>query len=115
MKIVALKASSQNLNQACFSHLSFNNWVGTDVKEDIKADEEKFILLPNENVEFFKLCSCSDTIIFVIASPHFYVFAVEKVKTLDLILQYLHDGYADFVFGEEVLELLIIAQDIENA
>jgi hypothetical protein len=86
MKIVALKASSQNLNEACLSHLSLNKWVGTDVEEDIKADEEKLVLFPDENVEFFKLCTRSDTIIFVIASPHFYVFAVEKVKALDLIL-----------------------------
>lgn len=86
MKVVPFKTASQNLYQSGFSHFLFNDWVGADIEENVKTDEKEFVLLPDENIQFFELRSSSDTVIFVVTPPHFDVLAVEQIEPLNLVL-----------------------------
>lgn len=114
MKVISFKTPTQNLYKSCFPHFLLDGWIGADVEKDIKADIEEFILFPDEYVEFFELRPGSDAIIFIIFAPHFDVLAVHEVKSLDLVLQYFHDGRPHFVLGEYFLKLLVVGQDVEG-
>lgn len=71
-------------------------------------------MLPDKNVEFFELGAGGDAVIFIVPSPHFDVLGVEQVKPLNLVFKDFHDGDAHFVLGQQLLELLVVAKDVEN-
>jgi hypothetical protein len=115
VEVVALQAARQDLHQTRLTHLFLNSRVVTDVVEDVETDEEELVLLPDEHVEFFELRFGRDAVVFVVAAPHLDILAVEQVEALDLVLEHFDDGCAHFVFGEQILELLVIGQDVEDA
>lgn len=115
MEVVPFEAPGQDLYEPCFSHFFFDGGVGADVEEDVEADEEEFVLFPDEDVEFFELGAGGDAVVFVVAAPHFDVLGVEQVEALDLVFEHFHDGDAHFVFGQQLLELLVVAQNVEHA
>lgn len=51
MEIVALEAPNEDLHQTSFPHLLLDSRIRADVEEYIEADEEQFVLLPNEDVQ----------------------------------------------------------------
>jgi len=99
VEVVPFKAANQNLDKSCLSHFLFDSRVGTDVEEDIEANKEELVLLPDEDVENFQLFLCAYSILLIIFPPHFDILAVEQVKTLNLIFKDIHDGDANFVLG----------------
>lgn len=115
MEVVAFEAAGQDLYQSGFAHLFLDGRVVADVVEDVEADEEELVLLPDEHVELFELRFGRDAVVFVVATPHLDILAVEQVEALDLVLEHFDDGCAHFVFGEQILELLVIGQDVEDA
>ena len=100
--------------KSSFSHLFLYSWVRADIEEDVETDKEEFILFPNQYIEFFELRSGSDSVIFIISSPHFDILAIEEVKTLNLILQNFNNSEADLILSKQLLELLIVAENIED-
>jgi hypothetical protein len=115
MKVVSLEAASEYLHQPSLSHLFFDGRVAADVEENVETDKKEFILFPDENIEFFKLRPGCDSVIFVVASPHLDVLAVEEIESLDLVLEDLHYCDAHFVLGQQFLELLVVAENVKNA
>jgi hypothetical protein len=114
MKIVPLQTPTEYLDKPCLPHLLLNIGVSADIDEDIETNVEKFVLLPDENIEFFELGAGADAVSLIIAPPHFDILAVEEVESLDLVLQYFDDGGADLVFGEQILELRVVRKDVED-
>ena len=53
MEIVAFKAPGENVDNANFSHFLFDCGIFADIEEDEEADKEKFILFPDQNIQFF--------------------------------------------------------------
>lgn len=87
----------------------------TDVVEYIETDEKQFVLFPDQHIQLFKLRLSCDPIILVVASPHLDVFTIEQIKSLDLVLQHLHDRSPHLVLCQQILELLVVWQNVKHA
>lgn len=114
MKVVPLQTPAEYLHEPRLAHLLLDVGVGADIDEDVEADVEKLVLLPDEDIEFFELGAGADAVGLIVAPPHLDVLAVEEVEALDLVLQDFDDGGADLVFGEQVLELRVVGEDVED-
>jgi len=115
VEVVSLEAAGEDLDQSGLAHLLLDGRVVADVVEDVEADEEQLVLLPDQHVQLLQLRLRCDSIIFVVAPPHFDILAVKQVKALDLVLEHFYDGGAHFVLSEQILELLVIGQNVEHA
>ena len=77
MKVVALETATEDLDDACLAHFFLYGWVFTNIEEYIEGDEKEFVLLPDEDVEFFELGFGGDFILLFIPSPHFNILTIE--------------------------------------
>jgi hypothetical protein len=115
VEVVPFKTADEDLDKTCLSHFFFNGRVRADVKKDVEADEEKLVLLPDQHVQYFELLFGADPVLLVVLAPHLDVLAVEEVEALDLVFEDVHDGDTHFVLGQQLLKLLVVAQDVKDA
>ena len=114
MKIVPLKTPDQNLNQPRLPHLLLNGRVRADVEEDVEADEKEFILLPDKHIQDLQLFLGIDPILLIILPPHLDILTVQQIKSLNLVLQHIDNRQSHLILSQQLLKLLIVAQNVEN-
>lgn len=69
MEIISLKTPGEYSNNPNLSHFLLDSRIFTNIKQDQQADEKKFILLPNKNIQFFQLSFGTYFIFLIIFSP----------------------------------------------
>ena len=114
MEVIPFEAPGQDVDDAYLSHLFLHQRILADVQKDEQADKKKFVLFPYQNVKFFELGFCTDFVFFLIFSPHFDVFAVEEIESLNLMAEDINDGFANLMLGDIRLKLPVMREYVEH-
>jgi len=115
VEVVPLEAPDKDLHQTRLPHFFLYGRTRADVEEDVETDKEQLVLLPDEHIEDLQFLLGVYPILLIVLPPHLDVLTIEQVKSLNLVLQDIDDGQTHLVLSEQLLKLLIVAENIKNA
>ena len=110
VKVVSLEKPDEVGHDFALLHLLFDAEVLGEVQQDRERDVEHLVLLRDHKVEFLE---------FLVEVLRFLVerheLRVAQVEPVDMVLDDLHRRVADLVLNEQLMELLVVRVDEENA